>query len=72
MSSVPSKKRVTSSMPSMNTKDRTRENWPEMACTRCSVKRANAATEPEMSATTKISGLDGRGYLNLGSAGTPP
>ncbi len=36
------------------------------------MKRAKAATEPEMSATTKISGLAGRGYLNFGSAGTPP
>ena len=27
---------------------------------------------PEMSAMTKISGFDGRGYLNFGSAGTPP
>ena len=26
----------------------------------------------EMSAMTMISGLDGRGYLNFGSAGTPP
>ena len=43
-----------------------------MAYTRCSVKRAKAATDPEMSAITKISGLDGRGYLNFGSAGTPP
>ena len=43
-----------------------------MAYTRCSVNRANAATDPEMSAMTKISGLAGRGYLNLGSAGTPP
>ena len=30
-----------------------------MAYTRCSVNRANAATEPEMSAITKISGLCG-------------
>ena len=59
-------------MPSMNTNDRTLENWPEMAYTRWSVKRAKAATEPEMSAITKISGFDGRGYLNFGSAGTPP
>ena len=59
-------------MPSMNTNARTFENWFEIAYTRCSVKRANAATEPEMSAMTKISGLVGRGYLNLGSAGTPP
>ena len=43
-----------------------------MAYTKCSVNRANAATEPEMSAMTKISGFDGRGYLNRGSAGTPP
>ena len=33
----------------------------QMAYTRCRVNRAKAATEPEMSATTKISGLDGRG-----------
>ena len=30
------------------------------------------ATDPEMSATTMISGRDGRGWRNLGSAGTPP
>ena len=36
------------------------------------MNRANAATDPEMSAITKISGFDGRGYLNFGSAGTPP
>ena len=72
MSSVPSKNRVTSSIPSMNTKLRTLENWFEIAYTRCSVNRANAATEPEMSAITKISGFAGLGYLNLGSAGTPP
>ena len=59
-------------MPSMNTHARTFENWPEMAYTRCSVKRANAATDPEMSASTMISGLAGRGNLNFGSAGTPP
>ncbi|MEZ5237530.1 MAG: hypothetical protein R2716_00700 [Microthrixaceae bacterium] len=61
MSSVPSKKLVTSSTPSMNTKLRTFENCPAMACTRCRVKRANAATDPEMSAITKISGFEGRG-----------
>ena len=48
-------------MPSMNTNARTFENWFEMAYTRCSVNRAKAATDPEMSATTKISGFDGRG-----------
>ena len=72
MSSTPSKKSVTSSMPSMNTNERTLENWSWMAYTSCSVKRAKAATEPEMSAMTMISGLAGRGYLNFGSAGTPP
>ena len=56
----------------MKTKLRTLENWPEMAYTNCSVKRAKAATDPEISAMTMISGLAGRGYLNLGSAGTPP
>ena len=30
------------------------------------MKRANAATEPEMSAITKISGLAGRGIAELG------
>ena len=59
-------------MPSMNTNDRTFENWPWIAYTSISVKRAKAATEPEMSATTISSGLAGRGYLNFGSAGTPP
>ncbi len=59
-------------MPSMNTNERTLENWPWMAYTSISVNRANAATEPEMSATTISSGLAGRGYLNFGSAGTPP
>ena len=48
-------------MPSMNTNARTFENWWLMAYTSMSVKRANAATDPEMSATTKISGLWGRG-----------
>ena len=56
----------------MNTNERTLENWPLMAYTSWRVKRANAATDPEMSATTKISGFAGRGYLNFGSAGTPP
>ena len=59
-------------MPSMNTNERTFENWFWIAYTSISVKRANAATEPEMSATTISSGLAGRGYLNFGSAGTPP
>ena len=36
------------------------------------MKRANDATEPLMSATTMISGFDGRGRLNFGSAGMPP
>ena len=45
----------------MNTKLRTLENWELMACTRCRVNRANEATDPEMSAMTMISGLDGRG-----------
>ena len=36
------------------------------------MKRAKAATDPEMSATTKISGLAGRGYRKRGSRGTPP
>src|SRR5436853_81277 len=66
------KNRVTSSMPSMNTHDRTFENWLAIAYTNCSVKRAKLATDPEMSATTMISGRDGRGWRNLGSAGTPP
>ncbi len=59
-------------MPSMNTQLRTFENWPEIAYTRCSVKRAKAATDPLISASTMISGLAGRGNLNFGSAGTPP
>ena len=59
-------------MPSMNTNDRTFENDPWMAYTSIRVNRANAATDPEMSATTISSGLAGRGYLNFGSAGTPP
>src|SRR5215208_5069245 len=66
------KKRVTSSMPSMNTHERTLENWLAIAYTNCSVKRAKLATEPEMSATTMTSGFEGCGFLNLGSAGTPP
>ena len=45
----------------MNTKLRTRLNCELMAYTSCSVKRAKAATDPEMSATTMISGLAGRG-----------
>jgi hypothetical protein len=61
MSSVASKKRVTSSIPSMKTNARTLENCDEIAYTKCNVNRANAATDPEMSATTMISGLDGRG-----------
>ena len=56
----------------MNTHDRTFENSLCIAYTNCSVKRANDATDPEMSATTMISGFDGRGRLNFGSAGTPP
>ena len=56
----------------MNTNERTLENDPCRAYTSISVKRANAATEPEMSATTISSGFAGRGYLNFGSAGTPP
>ena len=46
-------------MPSMKTNDRTRLNCELMAYTICRVKRAKAATDPEMSATTMISGLDG-------------
>ena len=45
----------------MKTKLRTLENCELMAWTRCRVKRAKLATEPEMSAITKISGLAGRG-----------
>ena len=56
----------------MNTHDRTFENWLAIAYTNCNVKRAKLATDPEMSATTMISGRDGRGWRNLGSAGTPP
>ncbi len=52
-------------MPSMNTHDRTFENWLSIAYTNCSVKRAKLATEPEMSATTMISGFDGCGLLEL-------
>ena len=59
-------------MPSMNTHDRTLENWLDIAYTNISVKRAKLATEPEMSAITMISGFDGCGFLYLGSAGTPP
>ena len=59
-------------MPSMNTNDLTFENWFEIAYTNMRVKRANAATDPEISATTINSGFAGRGYLNFGSAGTPP
>ena len=44
----------------MKTNERTLEKWLLMAYTRCSVKRANAATEPLMSAMTMISGLAGR------------
>ena len=43
-----------------------------MAYTRCRVKRAKLATEPEMSAITKISGLAGPGWRKRGSIGTPP
>src|SRR5674476_556015 len=71
-SSVPSNRRVTSSRPSTKTKLRTLENWELMACTRCSVKRANDATDPEMSAMTMISGLAGWGGLKRRSIGTPP
>ena len=56
----------------MKTNERTLENWPEIAYTNINVNRANAATEPEISAITINSGLAGRGYLNFGSAGTPP
>ena len=56
----------------MNTNERTLENWLEMAYTRCSVNRAKAATEPDTSATTMMSGLWGRGWRNFGSTGTPP
>ena len=45
----------------MNTKLRTLENCELMACTRWRVNRAKEATDPEMSAMTMISGLDGRG-----------
>ena len=55
----------------MNTHDRTFENSLCIAYTNCSVKRANDATEPEMSAMTMISGFEGFGRLNLGSTGTP-
>ena len=41
---------MTSSSPSTKTKLRTLENCEQIACTRCSVKRANEATEPETSA----------------------
>ena len=58
--------------PSMKTNALTFENWFEIAYTSIKVNRANAATEPEMSAMTINSGLAGRGYLNFGSAGTPP
>src|SRR5207244_69832 len=68
-SALPSKKAVTSSIPSMNTKLRTRENWLARACTSCRVKRAKLATEPEMSATTMISGLDGWGRRKRGPGG---
>src|ERR1700751_3847132 len=71
-STTPSKKRVTSSMPSTKTNERTFENCDEIAYTRCRVKRAKLATEPEMSAITKISGLAGRGWRKRGSTGTPP
>ena len=37
-----------------------------MAYTRCRVKRAKLATDPEMSAITKISGLAGRGCRKRG------
>ena len=57
-------------MPSM-TRRTTFENGSDRV-DEISVKRAKAATEPEMSATTISSGLAGRGYLNFGSAGTPP
>src|SRR5437763_332294 len=60
-SALPSKKAVTSSIPSMNTKLRTRENWLARAWTSWRVKRAKLATDPEMSAMTMISGLDGWG-----------
>src|SRR5258708_3521167 len=59
-------------MPSMNTHDLTLENWLAIAWTNWSVNRAKLATEPEMSATTMISGFEGCGWRNFGSAGTPP
>src|SRR6202522_1535647 len=65
-SSTPSNSAVTSSSPSTKTKLRTLENWELIACTRCSVKRAKDATDPEMSAMTKISGLAGGGGLSEG------
>ena len=43
-----------------------------MAWTRWRVNRAKLATDPEMSAMTTISGLEGLGYLKRGSTGTPP
>src|SRR6266849_329270 len=63
---------VTSSMPSTNTKLRTRENCDRIAYMSCRVKAANVATEPEMSASTNSSGLDGCGLRNAGRTGTPP
>ena len=36
------------------------------------MNRANAATDPEMSAMTNISGFDGSRERNFGSIGTPP
>src|ERR1041384_3654114 len=70
-SALPSKKRVTSSMPSMNTKLRTRENWLARAWTSWRVKRAKLATDPEMSATTMISGFVGWGRREGGAARPP-
>ena len=53
MSSVDLKNSVTSSIPSMNTNERTFENWFWIAYTSISVKRAKAATEPEMFSTVR-------------------
>ena len=57
---------VTSSMPSTNTKLRTLENCERSANMSCSVNAANVETEPEMSASTNSSGLDGRGLRYIG------
>ncbi len=57
---------VTSSTPSTNTKVRTLANCERSANTSCSVKAAKVETEPEMSASTNSSGLDGRGLPYFG------